>query len=142
MHSLKLIEIPHTVYKCYCSIITHVPYLPSSGTTGYVVLSPQGNYTVFENNTSAVFYRSGDGYAVGWYLNGSGYNAALHVQMGMTVVPATPTGNMVTSSLYISSSSINNNTEVFCKVIDISFTNIQTSGPADLIIQGESITIT
>ena len=129
------------MYTCHCSIITHVPYLPSSGTTGYVVLSPQENSTLFENNVPAVFYCSGDGYVIGWYLNGSGYNA-INAQMGITVVLATPTGNMVTSSLYIPSSSINNNTEVFCKVIDICFTNILTSGPADLIIQDENITIT
>ena len=125
------------MYKCCYSITTHVPYIPSSGTTGYVVLSPQGNYTVFENNASAVFYCSGDGSVIVWFLNRSGYNA-VHVQRGIRVVPATPTGNMVTSSLYIPSNSINNNTEVICKVIDISFTNIKTSEPANLTVQGEN----
>ena len=111
--------------------------MPSLGITGYVVLSPQGNYTVFENNASAVFCCSGDGYAVGWYLNRSGYNA-VHVKRGIRVVPSTPTGGVVASSLYIPSNSTNNNTEVICKVIDISFSNIQTSEPANLTIQGEN----
>ena len=126
------------MYKCYYSIITYVPCLPSSGTTGYVVLSPQGNYTVFENNASAVFNCSGDGYAVGWYLNGSGYNVTVHRPMGITFLPNQPTRGVVSSGLYISSYSTNNNTEVFCKMIDITFTNIQTSGPANLTIQGEN----
>ena len=111
--------------------------MPSSGTTGYVVLIPQGNYTVFENNASAIFYCSGDGYAVGWYLNGSGYNA-IHAQRGIRVVPNAPT-TVVSSTLYIPSNPINNNTEVFCKVIDVTFTNIQTSEPAYLTFQGENI---
>ena len=112
--------------------------MPSSGTTGYVVLSPQGNYTVFENNTSAVFSCYGDGYAVGWYLNGSGYNDTVHRTMGITYLPNQPIGGVVSSSLHIRSYSTNNNTEVICKVTDITFTNIQTSGPTNLTIQGEN----
>ena len=38
------------IFECY-----YITYLQSSGTTGYVVLSPQGNYTVFENNIHQVF---------------------------------------------------------------------------------------
>ena len=119
-------------------ILTHQICFLSSGTTGYVVLSPQGNYTVFENNASAVFYCSGDGYAVGWYLNGSAYNA-MHAQMGIIVVPATPTGGVVSSTLYIPSNATNNNTEVICKVIDSTFTKVQLSGRAYLTIQGENL---
>ena len=120
-------------------IVIYVSFLTSSGTTGYVVLMPPQNYTVFENNASAVFYCSGDGYAVGWYLNGSAYNG-VHVQMGIRVVPNPPT-TVVSSTLYIPSNSINNNTKVFCKVIDTTFTNIQTSEPANLTIQGEYYSI-
>ena len=126
--------------RTHIVIVIYVSYLTSSGTT--VVLMPLQNYTVFENNASAVFYCSGDGYAVGWYLNGSAYNA-VHVQMGIRVVPNPPT-TVVSSILYIPSNPINNNTQVFCKVIDATFTNIQTSEPANLAIQGEhnSIKIT
>ena len=125
------------MHKCYSSIKTHA-YLPSSGTTGYVVLSPQGNYTVFENNASAVFHCSGNGYAAGWYLNGSAYNDTVHRPMGITFLPNQPIGGVVSSNLYIRSCSTNNNTEVLCKVIDNTFTNIQTSEPTNLIFQGEN----
>ena len=120
-----------------CSILNHIPHLPSSGTTGSVVLTLLQKYTVFQNNASAVFNCSGDGYAVGWYLNGSAYNA-IYAQRGITVVPNPPTGTMTSSTLYIPSNSTNNNTEVFCKVADAYFTNVQTSELANLTIQGEN----
>ena len=114
----------------------HIYHLQVS-TTGFVVLMPPQNYTVFENNAAAVFNCSGDGYAVFWYLNGAAYNA-VHVQLGIRIVPATPTGGVVSSSLYIPARATNNNTEVICKVADGTLTNVQTSGPANLTIQGEN----
>ena len=63
----------------------------------------------------------------------------IHAQRGIRLVPATPTGGAVSSTLYIPSNSTNNNTEVMCKVVDGTFTNIQTSEPANLTIQGENI---
>ena len=110
--------------------------LPSSGTTGYVVLSPQGNYTIFENNASAVFYCSGDGSAVVWILNGSGYGP-LHQQRGITFT-LSGAGAVVTSNLYIPARATNNNTEVICKVVDGTLTNVQTSDSSNLTVQGKN----
>ena len=99
---------------------------------------PQQNYTVFESNDSAVFYCSGDGFTVTWYLNGSSYNT-LHAHMGIRVVPNPPTGTVASSNLYIPSNSTNNNTEVVCKVADSTFNSIQSSVSTNLTIQGENI---
>ena len=111
--------------------------LPSSGTTGYVVLIPQGNYTVFQYNASAVFYSSGYGSVVVWILNGSAYGS-VHQQRGITY-SLRGAGATITSALFIpSNSTINNNTEVICKVGDGAFTNIQTSNSSNLTVQGKN----
>ena len=115
----------------------YLTYLPSSGAADFVVLSPQGNYTVFENNASAVFYCSGDGSFLQWKLNGSGYGP-VHQQRGITYTTLSGDGASVTSTLYIPVTLTNNNTEVFCKVADGTLTNIQTSNQSNLTIQGKS----
>ena len=113
-------------------------YLPSSGTTGYVVLSPQGNYTAFENNASAVFNCYGDGSVLVWILNGSAY-CPVHAQIGITYTTlSSGAGATVTTNLYIPASATNNNTEVICKVVDGTFTNVQTSNSSNLTVQGEN----
>ena len=99
------------------------------------------NYTVFQNDIPAIFYCYGSGFGngavVGWTLNGTGYNAE-HAQRGITFITDPPTATTISSRLIIpSNSSINNNTVVICKVIDISVPSILTSQPANLTIQGE-----
>ena len=91
---------------------------------------------MFQNNATAVFSCSGNGYVVSWFLNGSGYNPE-NALMGITVVPGTNSKSETSSRLYVSSNPTYNNTEVYCKVIDINFTNIQTSGLTNLAIQGK-----
>ena len=107
----------------------------SSGAAGWVILLPQGNYTVFQSNASAVFNCSGDGYAVSWQLNGSSYNADDR-QRGILVFPNSPTGTLASASLHIPSGATNNNTRVTCSVIDSTFTNVQLSETSCLTIQG------
>ena len=72
-----------------------------------------------------------------WILNESVYGP-VHAQRGITFT-LSGAGATVTSTLYIPARATSNNTEVFCKVADGTFTNIQTSGPANLIIQGKNI---
>eukprot|EP00731_Ephydatia_muelleri_P003008 Em0001g3008a len=103
--------------------------------TGSVLLSPQGNYTVFQSNASAVFNCSGDGYVVSWVLNGSSYNQE-HRQRGIIVALNPPSGTTTSSSLLVPSSPANNNTEVICRVIDSTFSNVQTSNTSSITIQG------
>ena len=126
VHNYKL----RAIFVYYC-----ITYLPSSDTAGYVVLSPQGNYTVFANNATAVFYCSGDGSVVVWILNGSGYGP-VHQQRGITY-SLSGAGATLTSNLYIPASATNNNTEVICKVADSTFTNVQTSNSSYLTVQGK-----
>eukprot|EP00731_Ephydatia_muelleri_P003006 Em0001g3006a len=102
---------------------------------GSVLLSPQGNYTVFQSNASAVFNCSGDGFVVSWVLNGSSYNAE-HRQRGIIVALNPPSGTTTSSSLLVPSSAANNNTEVVCRVIDSTFSNVQTSDTSSITIQG------
>ena len=111
-------------------------YIPSSGTTGYVVLMPPQNYTVFENNVSAVFYCSGDGSALQWILNGSVYGP-VQAQRGIKFT-SSGAGAVIKSSLYIPASATNNNTEVICKVVDGTFFNVQTSNSSNLTVQGKN----
>eukprot|EP00731_Ephydatia_muelleri_P003021 Em0001g3021a len=107
--------------------------IPSAA--GSVLLSPQGKYTVFQSNASAVFNCSGDGYVVSWVLNGSSYNAE-HRQRGIIVALNPPSGTTTSSSLLVLSSPANNNTEVICRVIDSTFSNVQTSNTSSITIQG------
>eukprot|EP00731_Ephydatia_muelleri_P003016 Em0001g3016a len=107
--------------------------IPSA--TGSVILSPQGNYTVFQSNASAVFNCSGNGYVVSWMLNGSSYNQE-HRQRGIIVALNPPSGTTTSSSLLVLSSPANNNTEVICRVIDSTFSNVQTSDTSSITIQG------
>ena len=93
--------------------------MSSLGATQAIVLVPPEKYTVFENNTPAVFYCNGSDYengAVVWILNGSGYGSK-DLQRGITYTNDPPIGANVSSRLFISSNSgINNKTQVICKV--------------------------
>ena len=110
---------------------------PSSGAAGYVILTPPQNYTVFENNASAVFYCSGNGSVVVWILNGIAYGL-VHQQRGITFT-LSGAGAIVTSTLFIPcNSTSNNNTEVICKVADGTFINVQTSNSSNLSVQGKN----
>ena len=99
------------------------------------LLTPPVTYTVFESNVSAVFYCSGNGFAVSWKLNGSSYDTS-HEQRGIIAVPNIPTGGVASSSLHIPAISANNNTVVVCNIADSTFNNVQSSEPSELFIQG------
>ena len=99
----------------------YVQCLSSLGATQSVVLIPSGNYTVFQNDTPAIFYCSGSGFGngavVAWTINGTGYNTG-HAQRGITFIIDPPTGTTISSRLIIpSNSTINNNTVVICKAM-------------------------
>ena len=47
-------------------------------------------------------------------------------------------GATVISTLYIPASATNNNTEVMCKVVDGTLTNVQTSNSSYLTVQGKN----
>eukprot|EP00731_Ephydatia_muelleri_P003116 Em0001g3116a len=110
------------------------------GATRSIFLKPPGNYTVFQNDTPAIFYCYGNGFGTGavvsWSLNGNGYGTP-HAQMGITYVVDPPTGDTVSSHLIVpSNSTTNNNTQVVCRAADVTFSNVLTSLPANLTIQG------
>ncbi|KAL5517601.1 hypothetical protein EMCRGX_G003183 [Ephydatia muelleri] len=118
--------------------IGHVQHLSSLGATQSIVLIK--NYTVFQNDTPAIFYCNGSGYENGaliaWILNRTGYGAK-HAQRGITYVIDPPIGDTVSSRLFIPSySTINNRTEVYCKTLDTISNIVLISEPAYLTIQG------
>ena len=125
-------------------IISHV-HVQCLGATRSIDLVPSGKYTVFQNDTPAIFYCNGKGLGTGavvsWSLNGTGYSTN-HSQMGITYVFDPPTGDTVSFHLIVpSNSTINNNTQVLCRAADVTFSNVLTSQPANLTIQGECCTI-
>ena len=112
---------------------------------GSIVLIPSGNYTVFQNDTPAIFYCYGSGFGngavVSWTLNGSGYNAE-HAQRGIRYITDPPTGTTISSRLIIpSNSAVNKNTVVICRAAYNNLSNALTSQPVTLTIQGEWCTI-
>ncbi|KAL5517645.1 hypothetical protein EMCRGX_G003232 [Ephydatia muelleri] len=114
--------------------------LSNSSATRSIVLIPPGNYIVFQNDTPAIFYCYENGFGTGavvsWSLNGTGYGTQ-HAQMGITYVVDPPTGDTASTHLIIpSNSTINNNTQVDCRAADVTFSNVLTSLPANLTIQG------
>ena len=118
--------------------------MSSLGATQSIVLIK--NYTVFQNDTPAMFYCNGSGYEngalIGWILNGTGYGSK-HLQRGITYVVDPPIGDTVSSRLFIpSNSAINNGTEVKCKTIDTISNIVLMSEPANLALQGECCNIT
>ena len=127
------------------SIIGHVQHSSSLGANQSIVLIK--NYTVFQNETPAIFYCNGSGFENGaavvvWTLNGARYGSN-HAQRGIRVVTNTPIGDTVSSQLFIPyNSSIHNNTEVMCKTIDFTSNSILASEPANLTLQGECCNIT
>ena len=146
MHLNGLLSVPFIRYSISMHssfillVISHVQHLSSLGATQSIVLIK--NYTVFQNDTPAIFYCSGSDFENGaavvvWILNGTGYGLN-HAQRGIRVVTDTPTGDTVSSRLFIpSNSAINNNTEVTCKTIDSVSNIVLTSEPANLTLQGE-----
>eukprot|EP00731_Ephydatia_muelleri_P003119 Em0001g3119a len=114
--------------------------LANSSATRSIVFMPPGNYIVFQNDTPAIFYCYGNGLGTGavvaWSLNGTGYGT-VHAQMGITYVIDPPTGDTVSSQLIVpSNSTITNNTQVVCRAADVTFSNVLTSLPTNLTIQG------
>ena len=107
-----------------------------SSATSSTVLLPNGNNIVFESTDAAIFFCSGDGSSVGWVINGTAYSTS-HEKRGITVVINSPDINGITSTAHVQASAANNNTELICNVADSSFSNIQTSGPSRLLIQGK-----
>ena len=136
-----------SIYPIYTQLLwlstDHVQCLSSLGAVQSIVLIK--NYTVFQNYTPVIFYCYGSGFGngavVSWTLNGTGYNAE-HEQRGITFITDSPTATTVTSHLMIpSNSSINNKTIVMYRTADVTFSNVLTSQPATLIIQGECCTL-
>ncbi|KAL5517632.1 hypothetical protein EMCRGX_G003214 [Ephydatia muelleri] len=127
----------------HCKLIPIIMVLlnvASASATRSIVLKPPDNCTVFQNDTPANFSCNGNGFGTGavvsWTLNGTGYNIE-HAQMGITYVIDPPTGDTVSSHLIIpSNSTINNNTQVVCRAADVTFSNVLTSQPSNLTIQG------
>ncbi|KAL5517587.1 hypothetical protein EMCRGX_G003165 [Ephydatia muelleri] len=101
--------------------------------TGSVILSPQGNYTVFQSPNPAVFTCSGDGIIAVWTLNGTSSSVN-----GVTITPYDPTlGAVVPSHLSIIPNANYNNTHVACAVVTYLPTlRFLQSSPTLLIIQG------
>ena len=129
----------YLLFLCLLSL-SHV-HVQCLGATPSIDLVPPNNYTVFHNDNPAIFYCYGNGFGIGavvsWSLNGTGYGTE-HAQMGITYVIDPPTGDTVSSHLIIpSNSAINNNTQVVCRAADVTFSNVLTSLPANLTIQGE-----
>ena len=127
------------LHSCLLSL-SHV-HVQCLGATPSVLLVPPVNYTVFQNDTPAIFYCYGNGLGTGavvsWSLNGTGYGTQ-HAQMGITYVIDPPTGATVSSYLIIpTNSTINNNTQVVCRAADVTFSNVKMSKLANLTIQGE-----
>eukprot|EP00731_Ephydatia_muelleri_P002900 Em0001g2900a len=104
-----------------------------NGATGSVILSPQGNYTVFQSPNPAVFTCSGDGIIAVWTLNGTSSSVN-----GVTITPYDPTlGAVVPSHLSIIPNANYNNTQVACAVVTYLPTlRFLLSSPTLLIIQG------
>ena len=128
-----------------CLILLSCVHVQCLGATRSIDLKPPENYTVFQNDTPAIFYCYGNGLGTGavvsWSLNGTGYGTE-HARMGITYVIDPPTGDTVTSHLIVpSNSTINNNTQVVCRAADVTFSNVLTSLPANLTIQGEYLNI-
>ena len=105
--------------------------------TGSVLLSPQGNYTVFQSPNPAVFKCSGNGTVVVWTLNGNPTSG----NVGLTIAPIDPTlGAVLPSHLSIIPNANYNNTQVACAVVSYQPTlNFFQSSPTLLIIQGEDL---
>ena len=117
-------------------------YLSSLGDTQSIVLMPPNKYAVFQNDsTPAIFFCLGNGAVVLWTLNGTAYNAN-HAQRGIVAAPSVLTGATVSSQLIIpSNSNITNNTQVVCRAADVTFSNVLTSLPTNLTIQGQCCNI-
>ena len=124
------------------SSIDHVQCLSSLGAVQSIVLIK--NYTVFQNDIPAIFYCYGSGFGIGavvsWTLNVTGYNAE-HEQRGIMYIIYAPSATSVSSHLMVPSNSAINNTIVMCRTADVTFSNVLTSQPAILTIQGEWCTI-
>ena len=105
----------------------------SSGATCSVILSPQGNYTVFQSTYPAIFKCSGDGAIAVWTLNGNSSSGS-----GVTINPYDPSlGALVPSHLSIIPYSTYNNTQVACAVVTYQPTlRFLQSSSTLLIIQG------
>ena len=144
-------SISHPLLGCFyfytkpLSLSTTQRLSSSVGATRSIDLKPKENYIVFQNDTPAIFYCYGNGFGTGavvsWSLNGTGYDTE-HAQMGITYVIDPPTGDTVSSHLIVpSNSTITNNTQVVCRAADVTFSNVLTSLPTNLTIQGECCTI-
>eukprot|EP00731_Ephydatia_muelleri_P003054 Em0001g3054a len=112
----------------------------SASATRSIEIKPPEKYTVFQNDTPAIFYCYGNGFGTGavvsWSLNGTGYGTE-YAQMGITYVIDPPTEDTVSSRLIVpSNSTINNNTQVVCRAADVTFSIVLTSLPTNLTIQG------
>ena len=105
--------------------------------TGSVLLSPQGNYTVFQSPNPAVFNCSGNGTVAVWTLNGNPTSG----NVGQTIAPIDPTlGAVVPSHLSIIPNATYNNTQVACAVVTYLPTlRLLQSSSTLLIIQGENL---
>ena len=108
----------------------------SSGAAGSAILSPQGNYTVFQSPNPAVFNCSGDGTIVVWTLNGT--SATIN---GVTITSYDPTlGAVLLSHLSIIPNATYNDTQVACAVLTyLPILRFLQSSPTLLIIQGEDL---
>ena len=72
-----------------------------------------------------------------WILNGSVYGP-VHQQRGI-IFTLSGAGAVIKSSLYIPcNSTINNNTDVMCKVADSTLNNVQISNSSKFTLQGNS----
>ncbi|KAL5517598.1 hypothetical protein EMCRGX_G003179 [Ephydatia muelleri] len=123
-----------------CLLSSSHVHLQCLGATRSIEIKPPEKYTVFQNDTPAIFYCYGNGFGTGavvsWSLNGNGYGTQ-YAQMGITYVIDPPTGDTVSSRLIVpSNSTINNNTQVVCRAADVTFTNVLISQQTNLTIQG------
>ena len=107
-----------------------------------VIVYPPFNCTTFEGNTSQfTFNCTGVGDFLFWIVDGNDSTSAEISQRGIQTIALPRNAGNVSSRLLISTSAVNNNTKVVCKVFDYMRTNIQYSPPLYLRLQGKSIQV-
>ena len=101
-------------------------------------ISPSADYTTFENNTSRfTFNCSGSGTQLFWTVDGYAATTSYVHNKGIYYTPpVSPDGLTVTSQLIVPTTKANNNTVVFCTVLNTSTYYHQSSDPVRLILQG------
>ncbi|KAL5502879.1 hypothetical protein EMCRGX_G009728 [Ephydatia muelleri] len=109
--------------------------MPASASS--ITVSPLFNYTTFVSNISTVAFNcTGAGSVLFWIVDGNAHYTQPVLQRGVRTLFLTAASGYVSSRLVIPTTAINNNTEVVCKVSDVTLTLSQYSPPQYLKLQG------